>query len=783
MVEQFAAELRELRVKAGNPGYRQLARRTHFSLTTLAEAAGGRRLPTLAVALAYVEACGGDREAWQARWLAAQAQLNGRGGVEDATSEPAIPAPYRGLAAYQPEDSAWFFGRSALVDDLLVRLRGRRFVAVFGASGSGKSSVLRAGVVAAARCGVLTGGTVCPVVVMTPTASPCRELAGHLASLTAWAATIRDDLAAPLDDLVPVVRRVLDGAPARAELLLVIDQFEELFTLCPDDERREFLALLLAGVRTPRCRLRVVVAVRADFYANCAEHPDLAAALTDAQVVVPAMAAAELREAVTRPAQRVGVTVDGALVATVVAEASGRIGALPLLSHALLEAWEHRRGRTLTLAAYTVTGGLAGAVTQTAERVYAELSASERELTRQILLRMVDVGADGQVTLRRVALDEIGDPQPDLAVVLNRLADARLILRHDGTVEIAHEALVRAWPRLRAWIDEDREGLRIHRQLTEASTSWEATGRDSGGLYRGVRLSQAVKWIDGNLDRLARRERRFLDASTSAVAAEVAARRRRRRLGVAGTAAISVVVAILAAVVVVQARRAQTERDAAIAGQLAANARAQLSIDPASALSLATQAYERQPNPDTESVLRQAVAEHRVRASTGGSHYLHMSVGGFTPDGSGLLITPVAADGDERPKTSIWTWASSDAPRPWSANPFTTRLAFSADGTSGVYGSGALYGTDGSIVEVSLAVGDTNAVVTATTGRVLAVTYGPAGPLALTEDNERDLWLREVRRPGRKIFLSGHRDRVRSAGMSADGRRVASVGEDGVRLW
>ncbi|MBE1489160.1 hypothetical protein H4W31_004798 [Plantactinospora soyae] len=245
---------------------------------------------------------------------------------------------------------------------------------------------------------------------------------------------------------------------------MVVDQFEELFASCADlSERADFIAALLAMCREPDGRARVVLAVRADHYARFTEHPQLLAALADAQVLIGGMSPAELREAVTRPAETRGARVEGALVATIIAEVADAPGALPLAAHALREAWRRRQGAMVTLAGYQAAGGVAGAVAHTAERTYERLSEQERDVARRVLLRMVDVGPDGLITRRRLSRVEL-DTIDAAPVVVEAFAAARLVSTDRDTVEIVHEALIRGWPRLRSWVEESRTGLRLHRQ-------------------------------------------------------------------------------------------------------------------------------------------------------------------------------------------------------------------------------------------------------------------------------------------------------------------------------
>lgn len=487
---EFAADLRDLRDKAGKPPYREMATRAHFSSTTLSDAVSGRRLPSLAVTIAFVRACGGDPDAWTERWHALATHA--------APPNPRGNPPYPGLAAYRAEDADRFFGRETLVAELAQRLSERRFVAVFGPSGSGKSSILRAGLVPR-----LPG----PVALFTPGPRPLEECAASLATHLGLAApTVHDELASKPESLALLIRQALAARPDDAELVLVVDQFEEIFTLCQNPpERSAFLTALIAAAHA---RCRVVIGVRADFYARCAQHTDLVRAWQDAMVTVTPMTPDELRRAITGPARTADCTVESALVATLVAEAHGEAGVLPLLSHALLETWHRRQGNALTQAAFHAAGGIRGALVQTAEAAFNALTDDERPAAKALFLRLCALGDGTEDTRRRVTLTEIDD-----TALLDRLTDARLLTRTRDSVEITHEALIRSWPRLRGWLADDRDGQRLHRELTEATATWERHGRDPGALLRGARLNVIADWAWESNAPLNEAEQRFLDES------------------------------------------------------------------------------------------------------------------------------------------------------------------------------------------------------------------------------------------------------------------------------
>ncbi|NUT50401.1 MAG: hypothetical protein HOV94_24310, partial [Saccharothrix sp.] len=525
---KFAGDLRRLRRDAGLPSYRELGRLANYSPAALSEAVAGRRLPSLAVTRAFVRACGGDVERWTARWR----ELAAENDADDGD------VPYVGLAAYQVADADRFFGREAEVGRLLALVRERPFVGVFGASGAGKSSLLRAGV--AARWG--------EHVVVTPGPDPITELAAALAG-TRSPVEVRAELAADPEHLRVLLRRAGD------DLLLVVDQFEEVFTLCGDADRRWVVRALTHAAGAAR----VVIGVRADFYGHCARHPELLDALHGAQALVGPMSPEQLRRAVIEPAAHRGASLENALVARLIADVAAQQGALPLVSHVLVETWRRRRGAVLTLAAYEDAGGVEHALARTADQVHDALSEDEKQAARHVLLRLVAPGDGTEDTRRRVARAEL-DVDDGL---LDRLAAARLVTLDRDTVELTHEALLSAWPRLVDWLAEDRDALRAHRRLTAAADTWRAHDRDPDVLYRGVHLDQA-RLLGPRLNPL---EREFVDAGLAVEREREALRRRgvRRLRRLVACLAVLVVLLAATAVYAVTAQRAATrERNQAL---------------------------------------------------------------------------------------------------------------------------------------------------------------------------------------------------------------------------
>jgi WD40 repeat protein len=774
-LQRFAFELRQLRLRAGAPSYRQLSKRAHYSATALSEAAGGERLPSLAVALAYVDACGGDRLDWEARWRAVAAELTSSGeetpGRAPAETQP--EAPYLGLESFQPEDAERFFGREKLVSKLVRRISAARFLAVFGASGSGKSSLLRAGLLPAVGAGALPGDQKWAAVLLSPGAHPLEELAVRFA-LTGGVTPglLHADLVTNPASLDLIVRRAVATGPA-TQVLLVVDQFEEVFTLCQDEtERAAFIRALLAAASGPRSGARVVVGIRADFYGRCADYPALVAALQDAQVLMGAMSRDELGRAVTEPAAGAGLAVEPALVSTIVTEVEGRPGALPLLSHALLETWRRRRGRTLTLAGYEAAGGIRGAIAQTAERVYGQLSPEQQVTAKNVFLRLTALGEGTEDTRRRARRAEllVGPEHQSLQPVLDRLAQARLVTLGTDTVEVAHEAVIREWPRLRQWLTEDRDSLRMHRRLTEAATEWEASGRDDGCLYRGARLAA---WQVRPMEALNLLELEFLNASHQREARERADQRRRTRLAVTGLSLALAVITALASLATLQWGKANDQRDLARSRELAASAAAQLPIDPELSLLLARAAYAVKPTAEAAAVLRQATLDSDLRATLLGHDGPVYGVA-FAP--GGRQLASAGADGTVR----LWGLAGgrqSAVLRGHRGPVYAVTLA--PDGQRV-----ASAGDDGTVRIWDPAGRAPPLVLRGHTGPVFAVTFGPDGRRVASAGLDETVRIWELASGKQLRVLAGHHGPFYGVAFSPDGRRVATAGDDGaVQLW
>jgi DNA-binding SARP family transcriptional activator/WD40 repeat protein len=548
-----------------------------------------------------------------------------RGSATPRARSPAdvTACPYKGLATYQAVDAELFHGRTRVVTSLVGRLVDAPLIVVSGASGAGKSSLVRAGLVPALAAGALPGSAGWRAVVLTPGRKPVDVLAG------------------------------LTGAvPPDSPVLLVCDQLEELWAPGVDRaERTAFLDTVL-GLIEDGIVARCVAVLRGDHVGRLAEHAALTERLGGALVLVPALTDGELREVVSGPAAAVGLAAEAELLDVVVADVAGRPAALPLLSTALVGTWERRRGDRLTLAGYLEAGGVTGALARSAEEAYAALDHDAQESARRLLVRLADTDEGGALVRRPVPLAEL-DLEGERGAVRRTVIDAfvaRRLLSLDGErLDVTHEALLTGWPRLARWLEDDAAGRAVRRHLTPAAWEWQRRGRPDDELYRGARLGAALDWAGSADDELTAGEREFLDASKartdedlrSAQQRAVTEARGRARLRwlAAGLAAV-LMVALVTAVVAVRSQRA-ADRATAVAEETSlvadANRLAALSGTAESldlALLLAAQGFRLRDSSETRATLLGSLVEHRrvIRAETfsGGGPLGSLADGGRT---------------------------------------------------------------------------------------------------------------------------------------------------------
>jgi class 3 adenylate cyclase/WD40 repeat protein len=570
----------------------------------------------------------------------------------DGTPPEPATSPYRGLLAYSAEDAESFFGREALVAEMVASLSVSRWLAVVGPSGSGKSSAVRAGLQPALRGGALPGSDRWVLADVRPGSDPLGALGAVLAELsgTGDGPGVAKDL--HFSTLSGIVGRVLRGR----RLVLHVDQFEELWTSADEDSRIRTLDLLVEAARSPLEAVSVVVTMRADYYGRTAEHPALAALMAESQVLVPTMRPAELRAAVEMPARRAGLTLEPGLAQAIVDDVAGQPGALPLLSTAMQETWERRRGRSLTLAGYAETGGARRAIAHLADATFEDFDADQQEMARRMLLRLAAPAADGGDVARPAPLSELVVDEKTREV-LATLTERRLITTTATSAQPAHEALLREWPRLRRWLDADREGRRLHQQVATAAAEWEAAGREDDSLLRGARLAAADDWRADHEDALSDREKQFLDASAAFRQRDLQkARRTTRRfqalaavlvllLGGAGVATVSAVN---------NSQVASQRATEAIARDLVNQARQLAGAELDTALLLAAEGYRRYPSIETQGGLLTAL--DAARYLTGFHRELPTGIRASAISADGRELFVVTASGDLQAfDTTNWT--------------------------------------------------------------------------------------------------------------------------------
>jgi WD40 repeat protein/DNA-binding SARP family transcriptional activator len=720
-----------------------------------------------------------------------------RAGVELAT-------PYKGLRPFGEADTLDFFGRDALVERLVARLaetvENSRFLGVVGPSGSGKSSAVRAGLIPALRAGAVPGSEAWFVVEMMPGAHPFEELEAALLRIaTNPPPTLVDELQGDRG-LVDAAERVLPRD--RSELFLVIDQLEELFTHVVEEETRaRFLACLAAAATDPRSRMRVLVTLRADYFDRPLAYPAFGPLLGSRTETVTPLTPADLELAIAGPAQRIGVAVEPRLIAEIVADSTGRLGTLPLLQYALTELFERREDEALTLAGYREVGGVGGALAGRAEYLYDATGRDEgREATRQLFLRLVDVDESIEDLRRRVRRSELDSLESDrgaMAAAIDAFTRHRLLtsdrdpVTREPTVEVAHEALLRSWPRLRGWIDGSREDLRNHRRLATEAAQWEDAGREPSFLLRGSRLERSEAWAAGSGFALSSTEREYLDASLREREAERAAqdaqRRRERFLERRSVRRLRALVAVLAAAALVatsltfvatgQRNRAERESLIASARGLAAAAVASLDVDVERSLLLALEAVETTylvdgtVLPEAEEVLHRAVQAHRLVFTASGYQ------GEFGPDGSRVFVAgpqPGEADVYETATGERISTATAAGSGSQVAPGHELELVFSADGglfaTAGDSGDIRLFetATGEEVRRVSVPEGAVYDPQFSSDGRLLAVGGPDAEP---SPECCPQTWLFDLR-TGELLNI---KNSIGSVAFSPDGKRVLTA--------
>ncbi len=796
--QDFGRELTLARQQAGLT-IRDVARASGIPVSTVGDYFAARHLPPARQPVllpSILAACQITEPEQVARWLDALSRVRRAPG-----RPPAGPAPYRGLASFQPEDAAWFFGREELALHLVRLATGPGApglpLTVAGPSGSGKSSLLRAGLVPRLRSGTTARPGGRPVVLITPGATPVQTLAGQLAPLA------RPGTDGPLG-AGPLAEGLREDPERHARLAsrgdeppaIIVDQLEEIFTAgAGESERSEFVAALAALSQ----HTLVVLGLRADFYGHALGYPALARALQERQIVVGPMSADQLRRAIVEPARKAGREVEDGLVEVLLQDMRPRAapgpggheaGALPLLSHALLATWSHSRGSRLTLTDYQASGGIKNAIARTAEQAYATLDGVGQELARQLFLRLVHIGDDGRESRARLPLRDLPGDASAAAAVLERFVGQRLVTKDRAAAEITHEALLGAWPRLRVWIDADREDIRVRHFIEVAAQTWAQAGREPAGLLRGGQLALAADWMAGEAHRTALSEdgRDFVDAGIAEERARQAAARRHTRRLRQQVAALTVLVLLtvgLAGYAFHQRQAATTASNEAESRTVAVEAGQLRPQDPALAAQLSLAAYRIYPTAGARASLLEssgAPAAARMPDSRRDVQAVALS-----PDHR--LLAVAAADGTLR----LWKMAHPGHPvlvgtvaELGHTHPLYA-AAFSPDGrvlaAAGEEGTVRLWNVTDPRHPTPL-----GQPLTGPGNTVYSLAFSPRGGLLAAGSADTKVWLWNVTDPAQPVPaggpLTGAKGYVQAVAFSPDGHLLAAgSADDTVRLW
>jgi WD40 repeat protein/class 3 adenylate cyclase len=573
--------------------------------------------------------------------------------------------PYKGLGTFEQSDAAYFFGREQLVGELAARSVGFGLLGVVGPSGSGKSSLVLAGLLPSLAAGLLPGSDRWGHAVLRPGARPMAEL-----------------------------DNALSGADRAERLVLVVDQFEEVFTTTAEPPEQEaFIGRLVELASDPA--VAVVVTIRADYTGQCAPYPEFAELLAANLVLVGPLTADQLRRAIELPARRVGLRVESALVDALVTEVKDEPGGLPLLSTALVQLWQARSDGWLRYEAYLRGGGVRSAVARLAESSYEQLSDSERESAMSVFVRLVGQGEGDAAVRRRVPLSEFDvDRDPTVASVLSALTRDRLLTQDEGLVEIAHEALIREWPRFAGWLRDDAAGQELRSHLTQAARQWSERGRDPGDLYRGARLSAALDWSQRHDRALNALERDFLSESRVASERQLERQRRtnRRLRGLLSGTAVLLALALIAGLFALlqrnHARAAQHSAEAAAlksdAERVGTLAQTERNLDLSMLLAVAGVKLDNIPQTRSDllaALERSPAAIRVVHPSTG-----EISGVAISPDGR-LMVTGDSDGAVRFEDLRAWTPSGGAVQLPSPVLPNAVR--FSPDGRTVAVASGA----------------------------------------------------------------------------------------------
>ena len=728
--------------------------------------------------------------------------------------------PYRGLRTFNEEDAPFFFGRTEEIQNLATQLENTGFLAVVGASGSGKSSLVRAGLIPALRKGILPNSGAWRFHTFTPSVHPLESLAIGLSSLGSEKQMSRmiDEMQADAREFHLNTRLAFAQQSAENRIVWVVDQFEEVFTLCKGEhEQAAFIDSLLYAATAQNGRCTILITIRADFYHKCLAHPELARAIAEHQFTVVPMNEANLRQVIEEPARQVDLKVEPELVEAILEDVRNQPGAMPLLEHALYEVWQQQHNRTLTLTAYRGIGGVKGALKKRVEEIYEALNQPEQETIQRVMLRLTQPGEGTEDTRRRALMNELITSSEEtnlVSEVVRKFADARLLTTSGGeqaseqVVDVSHEALIRDWPRLKKWIDDNRAGLRTLRRINEAAQEWRLAERDESFLYRGARLAVALEWRALNEPRLNEMEREFLAASearkmrakeereatqqrelkavqklaeTEKQRAETEKRASARlRYFLAGLAILLIASVILSLIAYRQKQQASAESNRNQALLYVADMKA------------AFQAAEREDTTEVRRLLEahQSMTEtkfprfewgwlwgiyHNEKSELTGHASAVFSVA-FSPDGKTLA----SASSD----TTIKLWDIQSRQKLATLTGHTDldlvfSVAFSPDGKT----------LASARIDKTIKLWDVQsrqelATLTRHADSVFSVAFSPDGKTLASASGDKTIRLWDVQSRQELGMLTGHADGVSSVAFSPDGKTLASASSDTtIKLW
>ena len=702
--------------------------------------------------------------------------FGGNGGTEDSTvvggstsvmaALPEPENPYKGLQPFQSADSQDYFGRQRIIKRLVERIGESdgwaRFLAIIGPSGSGKSSLVKAGLIPALWRGELPGSDRWFVAEMIPGAHPLDELEVALRRVSAHPGRLKDDLESDVRGLLRASQLILpdDGS----ELLLVIDQFEEVFTLVEDEAVREhFIDLIYTATSDPRSNLHVVITLRADFFDRPLRYPEFGEMLRARMETILPLSPEELEQAIMGPARRVGVTFEDGLVANIVGDVNYQPGALPLLQYALTELFNQREQRTLTHNAYQKMGGTIGALAKRADQIYLEFDVDGQQAIRQMFLRLVTLGEGSEDTRRRVVRSELLGLVEDTDLmddIIDTFDSYRLLsLDHDPasrrpTIEVAHEAILREWEQLRQWLNESRGEIRLQNQLSEAAQQWADSAHDLSFLAHGTRLEQFENWLTESTLLLTQQERAYVDASLAERSEQIKREELRQQREVhleirsqrllkmlVGVFAVATLIGVTVSIFALNSQnQAVEERD--LAEQYASQLRSLALMDAAKT------------------------------AAASGDTILGLSLG---LEAIQIENAPPSVQGD------LMTIAS----QPGLRHVFEGHqgavldVAFSPEADLALTAS-----ADGTVILWDTRSGDEIRVLEGHNGEVTSVAFAPDGQFAVSGSDDHALIIWNVTSGEIVHRLEGHGDTVRDVAFSANGRIIASASRDAsIILW